>query len=39
MPGFRSFLKVFLHHFVLAKLAPSGIRVKHECLDNESRLR
>ena len=28
LPGFQSFLKSFLHHFVLAKLATSSIRVK-----------
>ena len=27
VPGFSHFLKVFLHHFVLAKLATSSIRV------------
>ena len=27
MPGFQSFFKDFLHHFVLAKLATSSIRV------------
>ena len=28
--GFGHFLKVFLHHFVLAKLATSSIRVKRK---------
>ena len=28
MPGFQSFFSVFLHHFVLAKLATSSIRMK-----------
>ena len=27
--GFKSFLKAFLHHFVLAKLATSSIRFKY----------
>ena len=29
VPGFQSFLVVFLHHFVLAKLATNSIRVTH----------
>ena len=28
MPGFQSFFTVVLHHFVMAKLATSNIRVK-----------
>ena len=28
VPGAQSFFKVFLHHFVLAKLPTSSIRVK-----------
>ena len=28
MPGFQSFFRFFLHHFVLPKLATSSIRVK-----------
>ena len=28
LPGFQSFSGVFLHHFVLAKLATSNIKVK-----------
>ena len=28
VPGFQSFFSGFLHHFVLAKLATSSIRVK-----------
>ena len=28
VPGFQSFLEVFLHHFVFAKLATSSTRVK-----------
>ena len=28
MPGFQSF-QAFLHHFVLAKLASSSIKVRH----------
>ena len=33
--GYQSFLSDFLHHFVLAQLATSGIRVK---LAQESRV-
>ena len=29
VPGFLSFYKFFLHHFVLAKLATSSIRVEN----------
>ena len=32
MPGFQSF-SVFLHHFILAKLANSSIRVKDRFRD------
>ena len=33
LPGFQSFFFFFLHHFVLAKLATSMIKVKEkECL-------
>ena len=32
MPGFQSF-SAFLHHFVLAKLAASSIRVKNDTLN------
>ena len=28
VPGFKSFFSVFLHRFVLAKLAPGSVRVK-----------
>ena len=27
VPGFQSFIRVFLHHFIMAKLATSRIRV------------
>ena len=33
LPGFQSFLR-FLHHFVLAKLASSSIRVKNVCIQS-----
>ena len=29
MPGFLLFFSFFLHHFVLAKLASTSIRVNH----------
>ena len=32
VPGFQSILSVFLHHFILAKLATSSIRVKEDTL-------
>ena len=31
MPGFQSFFQVVLHHFVLAKLATSSLRVNQNC--------
>ena len=36
--GFQSFLSFFLHHFVLAKLATSSIRVKDVTIDLRKRL-
>ena len=32
IPGFQSFFS-FLHHFAMAKLATSSIRVKQSCLN------
>ena len=36
VPGFQSFFRFFLHHFVLAKLADSSIRANsvHELGDD-----
>ena len=34
MPGFQSFYRCFLHHFVLVKLVTSNIQIKFRCLYN-----